>query len=427
MSREAHIALFLNPIGEHPAAAGLSDHRYAGASGLTRLAVEGEAALFDAVFIADSPAAGGPGTPKAAARDDESGDHGRDRERLTPKYEPLTLLSAIATRTSRIGLIATSSTTFNEPYNLARLFASLDLLSEGRAGWNAVTTSHPRAAANFGNTFWHDHAKRYDVAEEFLRVVEALWRRERSEIEHAGEHFRVAGPLDVPPSPQGRPVISQAGGSTAGVDLGARHAEAIFTIQPTRAAAKRFSQRLRTAADAVGRRGADLRVLPGVIPYIAETDAEALEYKRHLDDLADLNPLYPLTARYLHIDEQRLRDAPSEKAFPVDLLPDASSVDNSVGTFLHLVERIRQERLTVAQTLIAAAGGRHREFVGTPEGFADELGSWLGDGAADGFILMPPATERDLPRFTADVVPVLQHRGLFRTEYRGATLREHLV
>ncbi len=428
MTRQAHLPFFLNPIGEHPAALGLSARRYAGASGLTALAQEAETALFDAVFVADSPAAGGPGTAKSAASlpSSDGDEQGGARERFARKYEPVTLLSAIAVRTSRIGLIATSSTTFFEPYNIARLFASLDLLSEGRAGWNAVTTSHPRAAKNFGNTLWADHAKRYEVADEFLTVVEGLWDERRGVLGHEGEFFQVAGPLDIPPSPQGHPLISQAGGSPEGIALAGTHAELVFAIQPSLEVSRRFVAEVRAAATKAGRDAAALRITPGVIPYLARTRDEAVQYKEHLDSLVDLEPLYALTARYLHIEEGRIRDLSPESAFPAELLPDVRVVDNSVGTFLHLSERIRSDRLTVAQTLIAAAGGRHREIAGTPEDFATDLIQWLEADAADGFVFMPPFTERDVPFFVEEVVPVLQQRGLFRRRYAGATLRENL-
>lgn len=438
MTREAHLVLFLNPIGEHPAASALADRRYGGLGGLTRLAREAEDALFDAVFLADSPAAGGPGVAAPATADGSSvgaapGDrpadaveHGIDRERLIPKHEPITLLAAIAAQTSRIGLIATASTSFFEPYNLARLFASLDLISGGRAGWNAVTTSHPGAAANFGDAHWKNHARRYAVAEEFLQVVEGLWDERREAIGHDGAHFHVEGPLDIPPSTQGRPVISQAGGSTEGIGLGARHAEVVFAIQPSVPVAQRFVRDLRERADREGRDGAALRILPGVIPYLADTDDEAHAYRAELDARVDLDALYPLTARYLHVDEALLRSAPLHEPFPIGILPAPSAVDNSVGTFLHLVERITAERLTLAQSLIAAAGGRHREIVGTPETFADDLAEWLQADAGDGFVVMLPHIERDLPYFTEHVIPVLQRRGLFRRAYAGSTLRAHL-
>lgn len=426
MSRIAHVTLLLNAIGEHPGAAAATTRPPTGPADIISIARTAEAGILDAVFLADSPAAGGPGTDTAGSGASRR-EYGADREQRLPKLEPITLLTAIAAHTTRIGLVATASTSFYEPYNLARLFASLDLISAGRAGWNAVTTSHPRAAANFGNTFWADHAERYSVADEFLGVVELLWDTKRTPAAHNGRRFRVEGALDIPPSVQERPVISQAGGSPEGIELASRHAELVFAIQPNLEAAAGFASAVREAASRQGRDGDAIRILPGVVPYIRPTKDEAVAYKEYLDSLVDLDLLYPLASRFLHIDEVRLRDLRPSSPFPVDLLPDASTVANSVATYRHLVQRIVGERLTVAQAIIQSAGGRHREFVGTPEGFADEVELWLRNGAGDGYTLMPPVTATELPRFVSDVIPVLASRGLHRRSYASETLRGNLA
>ncbi|AGK51768.1 FMN-dependent oxidoreductase, nitrilotriacetate monooxygenase family protein [Burkholderia thailandensis MSMB121] len=388
-----------------------------------RVARIAEAAKFDAVFLADN-----------ASIVDQI-----DFRPITA-LEPTILLAMIAAATTHIGLIGTASTSYNEPFNLARRFASLDHASAGRAGWNVVTTADAGSARNFGLDAVPDHAARYARAAEFVDVVKALWDSWDDDalvgdkasgrfvdtakvrpIAHRGAHFRVQGPLNLPRPPQGHPVLVQAGGSADGRAFAARHAEAVFSASQSLDEALGYARELKAAAAGFGRD--DIKVLPGLTTIVGATEADA---QRRRDELIDLIPLrYGLNrlAGTLGVPVERLApDAP----LPGDLvLPDGG---NGNHTFFHAtLASARRHGYTVRELIRAmAGGGGHRVIVGTPEQIADDIAHWFDAGAADGFNLMPDVLPGGLQDFVDGVVPILRRRGLFRAEYEGATLRDHL-
>jgi FMN-dependent oxidoreductase (nitrilotriacetate monooxygenase family) len=389
-----------------------------------RLAVAAEAARFDSVFLADSPVLWN--------------DPGR---RPSGRLEPLMLLTALARATQRIGLIATASTSYNDPYNLARRFASLDLISGGRAGWNIVTTAGDDAARNFGLDGQPAHAERYERAAEFVEVSRKLWdsweddavvadvssgvhaRSDRVHaVEHAGRFFRVRGPLNVPRPPQGHPVLVQAGSSQDGRDFAARYAEAVFTAQQTLAEGQAFYADLKRRAAAAGRDPDGVKILPGIVPVLGSTEAEARELEAELDRLIVAEHARRQLAHLLRVDPERLAlDAP----LPADL-PAEDEIEGAKSRYTLVVELARRERLTVRQLIGRLGGGRgHRTFAGTPEQVARTIEQWGASGAADGFNVMPAVLPSGLDLFAEHVVPILRRRGLMRSEYEGTTLREH--
>lgn len=389
--------------------------------GLARTAERGK---MDSVFFADSPSL--------------MTEPGR---RPSETLEPAMLLAAMAVATERIGLVATASTTYDDPYNLARSFASLDAISKGRAAWNLVTSADLRAGANFGHTTSPSHAERYERAEEFLDVVLALWDSwaqdavvadkatgvwadpgRIEEINHVGEHFRVAGPLTVGRSPQGRPVIVQAGSSGPGIALAARGAEAVFTAQPTIEEGRAFYRQLKDATVAAGRSRDDIRILPGLVPILGSTEAEARDLERQLDELVVLDhPLRQLAKDTGVPVEQLDLDQP----LPRDIRP-VSEIEGGKARYELVVDMARRDELTVRELLLRLGSGRgHRAFVGTPEQVADTIQEWVSTGAADGFNIMPAVLPSGLELFVDQVVPILQQRGLFRHDYTGSTLRDH--
>jgi FMN-dependent oxidoreductase (nitrilotriacetate monooxygenase family) len=427
--RQLHLNLFIQSRGHHEASwrhpksspLPLTDIRY-----VQELAQKAEAGLLDSIFLADQ-----------LALADDVGSAGRTW------LEPITTLGALAVSTSRIGLIATASTTYAEPFNLARQFASLDHISNGRIGWNIVTSWMVAAARNFGGTGQVSHADRYERGEEFMQVVRALWdswsddavlddragghyaRAERiRSINHEGANYRVAGPLNMPRSPQGRPVMVQAGSSDTGRAFAARHAEAIFTAHMEKATAKEFYSDLKGRVVAVGRRADQALILPGLSPMIASTEAEAQRLARELNELTDPEVgRKRLSARFGGHDFSHL---PLDKPLSVEDFPKTDSVEAARSRTVVIVDLVRRERPTLRQLLAGLAGARgHFTFAGTPEQVADLMIDWFEDGAADGFNVMPPILPWMLDVFIAEVVPLLQKRGLFRTEYTGATLRAH--
>ncbi len=428
--RPGHLVLnaFLMSSGHHeaswrlpqspPGAASLSLEHF------VHLARVAEAGTLDSVFFADSPQL--------------QGDVGR---RPSGTLDPIVLLTALAGATQHIGLIGTASTTYNSPYNLARRFASLDHVSGGRAGWNVVTTAGPAAARNFGLDEQPLHAARYERAAEFLDVAFGLWDSWEEDailadkaagvwadgskvhaIEHVGTHFSVAGPLTTHRTPQGRPVIVQAGSSHDGKELAARYADAVFTAHQTFEDTRAFYLDLKGRAVAHGRDPQDVKILPGIVPAIGSTEAEAKAVERELDEL--IEPRYALQqlARTLRVDPADLR---LDSHLPADL-PDEDEIEGAKSRYTLIVQLARRENLTVRELIGRLGGGRgHRTFAGTPEQIADTIQAWYDDGAADGFNIMAPVLPSGLEAFVEHVVPVLRSRGLFRTAYEGTTLREH--
>ncbi len=354
--------------------------------------------------------------------------------------DPATVLAALAATTKHVGLVATASTTYNEPYNLARRFASLDHLSRGRAAWNIVTTFVPDVAANFGSDALPRGDARYDRAEEFVDVVRSLWgswgpgslvgnkttgvfadSSRVHAIDHHGGHFNVRGPLTLPRSPQGWPVLFQAGSSGPGRELAARVADVVFTARNTLEAAKTFRDDIRTRAQTYRRDPHSIKILPGIVPILGGTEAEARRRKDDLDRLAGNAELRKLALRVGVRVEQLELDAP----LPVELIEANESFRASEGFRSAAVNLATAERLTVREILYRNGGG-HLQVVGTPEQVADTIEHWHKAGAADGFNIMIDVLPDGLSELVSEVVPLLQKRGIFRTEIAGETLRENL-
>ena len=430
--RKLRLGAFIMATGHHVAA-----WRHPGSqidSGINidhyiEVARTAERGLFDQVFVADSPGLWHKG-------DDES----LSRQGRVSYFEPVTLWAALSQVTRHIGFVATASTTYEDPYTLARKFASLDHLSKGRAAWNVVTTSADNVHGNFGLDAHPDPAVRYERAHEFVDVVKGLWDsfdddafvRDRESgiyfdpgklhtLNHVGKHFRVKGPLNIERPPQGHPVIVQAGSSEAGKELAAATAEAIFTAWTSLAEARAFYRDVKGRLPRYGRRPDQLLVLPGISPVVGRTDEEARAKWAQLQGLihpsVGLNALSP----FWPIDELRQWDLDG----PPRWYPEPPKGVNSRAHVV--VELARREKFTIRQLYEYLAGARgHWVVVGTPSTIADRMQEWFENEAADGFNVMPPVLPASLNDFVELVIPELQRRGLFRTEYEGRTLRENL-
>ncbi|MEK9660140.1 MAG: LLM class flavin-dependent oxidoreductase, partial [Alphaproteobacteria bacterium] len=391
------------------------------------LAKRAEEAKFDSIFFADSLTL--------------SGDAARNG-RLW--LEPITLLPALAMATRRIGLIATGTCTYAEPYNVARQFASIDHISHGRAGWNIVTTWMQAAAANYG-VDQPTHDDRYARGEEFVQIVTALWDSwaddavvdDRSgdgvyadtdrirAIDYQGDYYKCAGPLNLPRSPQGRPVLVQAGASDAGRDFAARHAEAVFTAHLEKETAQEFYADLKKRAQGFGRDPGQVVVLPGLNPVIGGTEEESQRLLIELNSRIDPEVgRRTLSQRFAGHDFSHLDlDAPLK----VSDFPDPEKLETMKSRAGIILRLVRNEGLTLRQLLARFAGGRgHFTYAGAPEQIADLIVDWTSDGAADGFNVMPPILPTMLDPFVDEVMPILRKRGLFREDYEGTTLRDHL-
>ncbi|HEX6522021.1 MAG TPA: LLM class flavin-dependent oxidoreductase [Streptosporangiaceae bacterium] len=427
MTRQLHFNAFLMDSGHHEAAWRLPESNPFANLDLrhwTNLAQIAERGAFDSIFLADGPAL-----------------WGNAKHRPGGALEPTVLLTALAGATSRIGLIATASTTYNHPYNLARRFASLDHISDGRAGWNIVTTATKAAAQNFGLDDNPSHRERYRRAAEFTDISIALWDswEDGAEIgdkvagvyadedrvhpiDYEGEYFRVRGPLNVPRSPQGRPLLVQAGSSEDGREFAARYAEAVFTAQQTLADAQEFYGDMKARARRLGRDPDQIKILPGLVPAIGSTEPEARAIEEELEQLivpdyglAQLANVLELPASALILDGHL-----PESVYSRPLVEGAQS------RYQLIVDLARRDNLTVRQLIGRLGGGRgHRTFAGTPEQVADTIEEWASAGAADGFNVMPPALPSGLESFVDHVIPLLRKRGLSREEYTGTTLRDH--
>lgn len=355
--------------------------------------------------------------------------------------DPAVVLALMASRTSSIGLVGTSSTTFNEPFNLARRFASLDAMSRGRAGWNAVTTFVPDVAANFGGMPLPTHEQRYARAREFLDVVTGLWASWEQDapvgdktanrfvdpakvhpLDHVGPHFSVRGPATLPRSAQGRPVIFQAGSSEGGRELAARYADVVFTAQNTLPAAIAFRADIRRRAAADGRAADSIKVLPGLLPVLGGTVAEARERKAKLDELRGIEPELAKLALRVGVPVEELA---LDQPLPLDKIRANPAFRGSRGFRDAAVELATRRGLTVRELLYANGGG-HQQVVGTPEMIADTIGEWFDAGAADGFNLMIDAFPSGLDDVVEHLLPLLRKRGLFHHDYPGSTLRHNL-
>jgi len=414
-----HVAGWRHPSSE--ADGGLNLQRYVG---WARLA---EAAKFDLIFLED-----GAGIRDGNLRSSE-------RTARSTHFEPVTLLSALAATTSRIGLVATTSTSFNEPFNVARRYASLDHLSGGRAGWNVVTSATDLEAANFGHDKIAQHADRYERAEEFVDVVIGLWNtwdddavvidRESGlfskqnsfrPLDHHGKHFTVRGPLNISRTPQGQPVIVQAGSSGPGRDLAARTAEIVFTANQTLGEAVEFYGDLKERMAQYGRSRDDLKIMPGLFPVVGASEAEARDKFEEYQALVDPAVGLALLERMVGGFDLSVYDLDG----PVPELPEANGGKSRQQLMFDLA---RREGLTLRQLYLRIAGARgHSQIVGTPAQIVDEMEERFRAGGADGFNIMPATLPGGLEDFIAFVLPELRRRGLVREDYEGATLRQNL-
>lgn len=426
-SRMLHLGAFMRPAAIHTGA-----WRYPGADRSANFSFDQmrrsiqrlEAAKFDAFFMADHLAV--LNMPMSALK----------RSHTVTSFEPFTLLAALAAVTDRIGLIGTASTTFDEPYHVARRFASLDHISAGRAGWNVVTTANPDAALNFGHERQTEHDARYGRAREFYDVVTGLWdsfaddafvrdadsgvfvdpQRMRA-LDHEGSHLKVRGPLNIARPTQGWPVIVQAGSSDAGRQLAAETAEVIFGNPLTMAAAQSFYADVRRRMSAVGRDRSTLRFLPAAFVIVADSQEEANRRRAVLDSLVDYESGIGSLNAMLDFDVSTF-----DPDGPLPEIPQTQGARTQRDRMLQLAG----EGLTIRQLAQKAGSYSGFAFVGTPASIADEMEAWLDCEASDGFNVMFPWLPGGLDDVVDKLIPELQRRGLFRREYTGRTLREHL-
>jgi FMN-dependent oxidoreductase (nitrilotriacetate monooxygenase family) len=434
MARQDKLKLgtFVYTFGFHPASwlhPASSVHGATDFSHLLNVAKVSEAAKLDFIFMADSPAAG-VGDADALAR----------QPTKMNRFEPLSLLSALSVSTENLGLVATVSTSYYEPFNVARIFASIDHLSGGRVCWNVVTSDHNETGYNFNREGLDPHALRYERGAEFVDVVFGLWdsfeadalllnresgvyydKTKHHTLNHKGKHFQVRGPLNIARSPQGRPIIAQAGGSEAGMELAARTAEVVFSLASNIDRNRAFYKNVKDRMPAFGRDPEDLKIMPGVVINVGETEAEA---QAKVDYLID--KLHPDVGRLMLSEflEADLSGVPLDKPFPMDRLPEAPR--GSRALFDELVDFVKSGK-TVGE-LIRHYAEKHtgNGITGTPKQIADFMEEWFETRAADGFILMFPTLPASLDDFVRLLLPELRRRGLFREEYEGKTLRENL-
>jgi N-acetyl-S-(2-succino)cysteine monooxygenase len=432
MSSKMRLAAYFNPTGHHVASwrhpraqpdANVNIEHY------VDMARAAEAAKFDMIFLADG----------VATRDVHIDAQSRSVQFIA-HFEPITLLSALAMTTKHIGLVATASTTYNEPYHVARKFASLDWLSHGRAGWNLVTSVQAAEAPNFGRPGVDKHEIRYARAHEFARVVTGLWDswdddafvrdvenglyfvpEKKHVLNHKGEYYSVKGPLNVPRPPQGWPVIVQAGASDEGRELAAEYAEAIFSPHLTAELSKKYFDDVKGRMSKYGRDPDHLKILPGLSCIVRPTDSEAKEDYEYLQSL-----IHPMVGREIlstMLGGMDLSNFDMDKPLP-DPLPQTNA---SRGHFESIVAMARRENLTLRQLGERVAGARGKNTIyGSPKRIADYMQDWFEQRACDGFCVMPPYMPGAHEDFCNLVIPELQRRGLFRTQYEGNTLRQNL-
>jgi FMN-dependent oxidoreductase (nitrilotriacetate monooxygenase family) len=426
--RQLRLGAFMRPVSIHTGA-----WRYPGAwpdanfsfAAYRRFARTLERGKFDALFMADHLAV--LNMPMEALK----------RSHTVSSFDPLTLLPALAVETERLGLIATASTTYNEPYHIARKFASLDHISGGRAGWNLVTTANPDAALNFGHDEHMAHGERYKRAREFFDAVTGLWDSWADDafvrdvesgiyfdpdrlrvLDHKGPELSVRGPLNIARPVQGWPVIVQAGSSEAGRQIAAETAEAVFSAPSTLDDGRRFYADVKGRMDRLGRNRDHLKILPGCFVVVGETVAEAREKRALLDSLVHYDSAVASLSIALGVDASRFD--------PDGPLPEIPETEASKSGRERAIALGRREGLTVRQLAQRLGGYAGLAMVGTPATVADEMEEWLAADACDGFNVMFPYLPGGLDEFVDGVVPELQRRGLFRREYEGATLRENL-
>ncbi|KAK3682228.1 coenzyme dependent N5,N10-methylene tetrahydromethanopterin reductase [Podospora appendiculata] len=427
--KQLHLTAFMRPVSLHTGA-----WRYPGSypdanfnlAHLTTFIQKLEAAKFDAFFMADHLAV--LNMPLDALK----------RSHTVTSFEPFTLLSALSVVTTKIGLAATASTTYDEPYHVARRFASLDHLSAGRAAWNIVTTGNPESARNFGAAAHMEHADRYARAREFYDVVTGLWDsfaddafvRDQASgtyfdpgkmhvLDHRGESLSVKGPLNIARPVQGWPVIIQAGQSEPGRQLAAETAEAVFCSPRDIGAAKALYADIKGRAEAAGRSRENIKILPAAFIVLGDTLEDAQQKRLRLDSLVHYDSAIASLSVQLGSDASGFDpDAPLPRE-----IPDTNASKTGRAGVIKLAE---EEGLTVRQLAQRLGGYGGLAFVGTPAAVAEEMGEWLAEGAADGFTVVFPFLPQGLDDVVERLVPELRRRGLFREEYVGSTLREHL-
>ncbi len=390
-----------------------------------------ESAKFDLLFVADSL------STRIANRDAAE----RSAHNFSPTMlEPLTLIAALSAVTSKLGYVATASTTFTEAYNMARLFATADHISGGRVGWNVVTTADPESAANFGLDQVLGHDERYTRAEEYVDVVSRLWDswtddavlRDRESGKwldlskqrfsgHAGKYLKVGGPLNVPRSPQGHPVLVQAGASGPGRDLAARIADIVFTAGTVKEQAIDFYKDLKDRAQSFGRNPDDVKIMPGISPIVGSTEEEANRILVELNEGIDIGVAVQNLQNFMpDIDIHGF--ALDEKVPEVTQMTEAQQSRQTLAW-----DMARREGLTMRELALWFSGTRgHNTVIGTPEQIADKMQDFFESGGCDGFNVMPMLFPDIFRDFAEQVVPILQKRGLFREDYEGETLRDHL-
>ena len=422
--RQMHLGVFVLGTGNHSAGWRIEGAFTSGLSFpvLRNIAATAERGKFDLFFISDGLIM-------------ETNDH----PSFVSRFEPLTLLSALSTVTTHVGLGATVSTSFGEPYHVARAFASLDHLSNGRAGWNVVTSANSKAALNFTKQRLDEHDLRYEIASEFVDVVRGLWdcwddgavtadlktgvyldTSKIRTLDHKGRFFSVKGPLNMERTPQGQPIIIQAGGSPAGQELSARSADLVFSVvNGDKESAKTAYDSLKQRVVKHGRAPHEVPILPGVMPIIGDTDEQAKEQLARLQSwLTPTNALALVSSRIGH----------DISGYPLDgPVPEFPQTEGGQAFSRALLDMARREKMTLRDLYnVTAAARGHWVIYGTPKRIADTLEEWFTSGLADGFVIMPAYFPGAFDAFVDRVVPELQRRGLYRTEYAGTTLRSHL-
>lgn len=427
-SRQLHLGAFMRPVSIHTGA-----WRYPGAVPdaninfplMRALARKLEEGRFDAFFMADH--LGLLNMPMSALR----------RSHTVSSFEPLTLLSALAGATDHIGLVATASTTYETPYHVARRFASLDHISGGRAGWNIVTTYNPDVALNFGFEEALGHDERYRRAREFYDVVTGLWDSFADDaftrnvetgiyfdparlhvLDHHGPYYDVRGPLNIGRSPQGWPVIVQAGASDAGRQLAAETAEMVFANEHTLASAQAYYSDVKARAVRGGRDPAHIKIMPALLVIVGDTIEEAEAKRVRLDGLVHYDSGIPSLSQMLGHDVSAYD--------PDGPLPDIPVTEQSQSSRERMVALARRENLTIRALAAKAGSYSGLAFVGTAASIADKMEEWLTERGCDGFIVQFPYVPEGLHDFVDKIVPEIQRRGIYRADYSGATLRSHL-
>lgn len=357
--------------------------------------------------------------------------------------DPVVVLSAIAGATEKLGLAGTISTTYSEPYNVARAMASLDHISGGRAAWNIVTSQLDLEALNYGREKHPDHALRYEMAEEFTEVVAKLWDSwgedtllldraggrfadfgQLKEVNYKGRWYGAKGYLNVPRSPQGRPVLIQAGSSSQGQGFAGRFADVVFTAQQSLESARQFHDAVGDQLAIAGRARGSAKIMPGLSPIIGSTDAEAKRRHEELQELITPAMAVEVISRFVNYDLSGYSADQPLPQLPIDLVASSNGMKSRVQLFMDLAYNKKLSILELGRIFLGARG--HLQFIGTPERLADLMIQWYEEGGCDGFNIMPPVLPGDFSLFVDEVVPILQRRGRFRQDYEGDTLRDHL-